>query len=121
MFKRSNNGNSSQVFQGQRRRQGQNLQNLQNLQNFSFLNAWGINEWNNTLGLCERDEQYNILNTQISKWLHNTSQSFLGMSDYNCPKANGKRYQISPESKLGPEVSGDIILIQQYYLDENPA
>ena len=111
MFKHSNNGNPSQVLQ----RQGQG----QNPQNFSFLNAWGINEWNNTLGLYERDEHYNILNTQISKWLRNTSQSFLGLFDYRCPKANEKRYQISPESKLGSEVSGDIILIQQYYLDEN--
>ena len=86
-----------------------------------FLSVLGHNEWNNMLGLGEHAELYSSFNALIVKWLRNTSQSFLGLSGYRCPKANEKRYQISPESKLGPEVPHDIVLIQQYYLDDEPA
>ena len=103
MFKHSSNGEPSQSLH----RQGRN-------QKFSFLNEWSHNEWNNMLGMFERDEHYALDNTIFLKWLQNTSHSFLGMSNYRCPKANEKRYQISQESKLGSEVPDDIILIQQY-------
>jgi hypothetical protein len=80
--------------------------------------AWGCDTWNNILGLHEREERYNMLHSTILKWLRSPSppQRVISLAG---AKANEKRYQISQESKLGPEVPGDIVLIQQYYLDDD--
>ena len=110
MLKRANNPEPSSTLGTQ-----------EHNRNFSFLNAWGDDMWNDILESYNRSEYYNMLNTLILKWLKNTSQSFLGLSNYRCAKCNDKRYQISQESKLGPKVPGDVILIQQYYLDEDRA
>ena len=108
MSKRLNNGSLYQAAQGK----------AQGHDGLYSPDDWGCDTWNNILGLHERDERYNTLHAMILRWLQNTSQqSFLSLSDYRCAKSNDKRYQISQESKLGPEVQGDVILIQQYYLD----
>ena len=90
---------------------------------FSFLDGWADDEWERLLGAhtIKSDGGYSIPNRLVLGWLADSSRSFLKLTNYRRIKANERRYQISSESKLGPTISDDIILIQQYYLDDNLA
>ena len=56
-------------------------------------------------------------NKQIKDWLTNTSRSFFQhTAEHSC---SIYRYQMSPQSSDEKVVTGDIVLIQQYYIDGN--
>ena len=57
-------------------------------------------------------------NKKIQDWLKNTSQSFFQL--FGGQNKSIYRYQISPQSIDEPIVTGDIVLFQQYYIDNNP-
>jgi hypothetical protein len=56
-------------------------------------------------------------NKTIQDWLKNTSRSFFELAGGQ--KGFVYRYQISPRSREEPVVPGNIVLIQQYYVDRN--
>ena len=63
--------------------------------------------------------QHSIQNNKIIQdWLKNTSQSFFQL--IGGQNKSIYRYQISPQSIDEPIVTGDIVLFQQYYIDNNP-
>ena len=90
---------------------------------FSFLDGWTEDEWERLLcrHTVKSDMGYSLPNRLVLEWLADSSKSFLKLTNYRRIKASVWRYQISSESKLGPTISDDIILIQQYYLDDNLA
>ena len=92
--------------------------------NFSFLDGWTYDEWKHLLGIYgDKSDwpRYSLPNRLVLGWLADSSKSFLKLTNYKRIKANERRYQISSESTLGATISDDIILIQQYYLDDDIA
>ncbi|GAG23382.1 unnamed protein product, partial [marine sediment metagenome] len=63
------------------------------------------------------EQRVNQDNGIIHNWLTNTSRSFFELAGGQ--KGSIYRYQISPKSSDEKVITGDIILIQQYYVDGN--
>ena len=84
-------------------------------QGFSMGNAGRKVE--NRMDTSLQDQRVIQDNKIIQKWLTDTSCSFFELAGGQ--KGSVYRYQISPRSSDESIVPGDIVLIQQYYIDKN--